>query len=300
MNLGEKIYALRTAKNLSQGDVADALDVSRQSVSKWENNSAIPDLEKIIKLAELFGVSLDELVLDKKVSEASENRAENKSQQSGGLEGEAEKQESSTAAPQAQPRIIIQKESVSSRKIAGIVLLCMAFLVLLVCTLLAGGDGFLAGILFSIPFVACGIICFTVKRHTGLWCVWAVYICVDSYLRWATGINWKLVLWTPYFEASMNYMRLAMAWVEVAAMLALLGYTVYTLAKEPVQITKKQVLLFVGGAVILLALGSFIGTFFIYRWTLLLSAVLDWAILAAVVAAGVAVIRYRKERSAKE
>ena len=54
MNLGEKIYELRTARNLSQGDVADALEVSRQSVSKWENNSAVPDLDKIIKLAELF------------------------------------------------------------------------------------------------------------------------------------------------------------------------------------------------------------------------------------------------------
>lgn len=56
MNLGEKIYELRMKKNLSQGDVADALDVSRQSVSKWENNSAVPDLDKIIKLAELFAL----------------------------------------------------------------------------------------------------------------------------------------------------------------------------------------------------------------------------------------------------
>ena len=36
MNLGENIYRLRTEKNMSQGDLADALEVSRQSVSKWE------------------------------------------------------------------------------------------------------------------------------------------------------------------------------------------------------------------------------------------------------------------------
>ena len=62
MNLGERIYKFRTAQNMSQGDLADALDVSRQSVSKWENNTAVPELDKLIKLAELFEVSLDELV----------------------------------------------------------------------------------------------------------------------------------------------------------------------------------------------------------------------------------------------
>ena len=44
MSIGNNIYKLRTAKNLSQGDLADLLDVSRQSVSKWETDAAIPDL----------------------------------------------------------------------------------------------------------------------------------------------------------------------------------------------------------------------------------------------------------------
>ena len=62
MSLGETIYKLRTKYNLSQGDLADKLSVSRQSVSKWENNTSVPDLDKIIKLSEIFDVSLDELV----------------------------------------------------------------------------------------------------------------------------------------------------------------------------------------------------------------------------------------------
>lgn len=62
MNLGERIYKYRTAKNMSQGDLADALDVSRQSVSKWETGTAVPELDKLVKLAELFEISLDELV----------------------------------------------------------------------------------------------------------------------------------------------------------------------------------------------------------------------------------------------
>ena len=62
MNLGETIYRLRTEKQLSQGELAEMLEVSRQSISKWENNSAVPELEKLLRLSEIFEVSLDELV----------------------------------------------------------------------------------------------------------------------------------------------------------------------------------------------------------------------------------------------
>ena len=62
MDLGERLYQLRKARNLSQGEVADALGVSRQSVSKWENNTSVPELDKLVKLGELFGLTLDELV----------------------------------------------------------------------------------------------------------------------------------------------------------------------------------------------------------------------------------------------
>lgn len=66
MNIGENIYNYRTGKSMSQTDLANALEVSRQSVSKWENNSAVPDLERIIKMSELFEVTLDELVFGTK------------------------------------------------------------------------------------------------------------------------------------------------------------------------------------------------------------------------------------------
>ena len=62
MTLGEKILALRTQKEMSQEDLAAALEVSRQSVSKWETDQSVPDLDKIIRLADLFGVTVDQLV----------------------------------------------------------------------------------------------------------------------------------------------------------------------------------------------------------------------------------------------
>ena len=63
MSLGSSISRLRAEKHLSQEDLAEALKVSRQSVSKWETDSSVPDLDKLVKLSQLFGVTLDELVM---------------------------------------------------------------------------------------------------------------------------------------------------------------------------------------------------------------------------------------------
>lgn len=64
MILAEKIIKLRKQKGWSQEDLALHMGVSRQSVSKWEGMSSLPDLDKIIKLSNLFGVSTDYLLKD--------------------------------------------------------------------------------------------------------------------------------------------------------------------------------------------------------------------------------------------
>ena len=69
MTLGERIYKLRTGKEMSQGDLADALEVSRQSISKWETNGSVPDLDKLVKMSAIFGLSLDELVTGKETEQ---------------------------------------------------------------------------------------------------------------------------------------------------------------------------------------------------------------------------------------
>lgn len=65
MLLAEKITELRKKHGWSQEELAQKLDISRQSVSKWESGGAMPDLDKIIKLSSLFGVSTDYLLKDK-------------------------------------------------------------------------------------------------------------------------------------------------------------------------------------------------------------------------------------------
>ncbi|MCR5507753.1 MAG: helix-turn-helix domain-containing protein [Lachnospiraceae bacterium] len=64
MILADKIINERKKNGWSQEELADMLDVSRQSVSKWEGAQSVPDLQKILKLAELFGVSTDYLLKD--------------------------------------------------------------------------------------------------------------------------------------------------------------------------------------------------------------------------------------------
>lgn len=64
MTLAEKIVYLRRKRNWSQEQLAELLDISRQSVSKWESQAAMPDLDKIVKLSQIFGVSTDQLLRD--------------------------------------------------------------------------------------------------------------------------------------------------------------------------------------------------------------------------------------------
>ena len=65
MTIGEKIAQLRNSCGLSQEALADKLSVSRQSVSKWEMDLAQPQIDKVLMLCELFGVSTDQLLYDK-------------------------------------------------------------------------------------------------------------------------------------------------------------------------------------------------------------------------------------------
>lgn len=81
MILADKIIELRKKAGMSQDELAELMDVSRQSVSKWEGAQSIPDLNKILKMSEIFGVSTDYLLKDdfeKPVPEISETVTDSK------------------------------------------------------------------------------------------------------------------------------------------------------------------------------------------------------------------------------
>ena len=204
MTLGQNIARLRAQKNLSQGDLADALEVSRQSVSKWETGASIPELDKLLRLAELFGVTLDELV-------------KGESAQPEAARGEVPDKESAGAYTAAAPAA--RRET---RQIVGTILLCFGALIGILIMLFAGT---LAGFILALPLFVCGTICLTVRQRTGLWCAWAMYLMVELYLRFAAGVVAGNIFQTFSRLIRLNPMRLAMSWSVALALLALVAST---------------------------------------------------------------------------
>lgn len=193
MSLGSNISRLRAEHHLSQGDLAEALEVSRQSVSKWETDSSVPDLDRLVKLSRVFDVTLDELVMG------------------------AEPQLKVETPP------VMVSPSMPGRKIAGIILFCMSFLAFLVPTVLGG---LLEGLVLAVPFLVCGIICFLAQKRPGLWCAWAVYLLAYIICYYGTGLSWTYIFFTFSWEELGTPVYTIAAWIQVLATLALLVGTV--------------------------------------------------------------------------
>ena len=62
MDLGKKIMTMRNEKNLSQEQLAEKLNVTRQTISNWENGKFYPDIDSLVNLSKFFNVSLDDLL----------------------------------------------------------------------------------------------------------------------------------------------------------------------------------------------------------------------------------------------
>lgn len=241
MDLGENICRLRSGRGMSQGDLAEALDVSRQSISKWETGGAVPELEKLMKLSRLFGVTLDELVTGEAPSPAESPEAANP----------PAKQPDEACGP------------VTARQVVGIVLLGLGLLLALAFTLVSGG--WLAGPVLSSPLWIGGILCLTAKKHPWLWYFWALFFLVDTYLRYATGLSWAVVRMTHLWTPEMNYTRLAIAWCQCLLALALLAGTVWRLGWKPLERTRRNRRLFWCGWALFALLCLLFGSW-LYLW----------------------------------
>lgn len=79
MDLGQRLKQFRTEKHLSQETVAFELNVSRQAVAKWENNTSKPSTANLMAICDLYGISLDELISNKSDELSAEQTEPNKS-----------------------------------------------------------------------------------------------------------------------------------------------------------------------------------------------------------------------------
>ncbi|MBR5826825.1 MAG: helix-turn-helix transcriptional regulator [Clostridia bacterium] len=190
--IGERIYEIRKKRNMSQGELADKLDVSRQTVSKWENNMCLPEVEKLLQLSEALGVTTDYI-----------------------LKGIAEKE--STAEKETvyvyitEPCDEKEEKKRKSRRNAGIVLLTVGGLATVALVLIG----------LIIPAVLTGVVCLVGiilafgEKHPILAAAWTVYIvamcCLSPFMVISPimvfvphNYNWNdaMYLIIPYLEWS--------------------------------------------------------------------------------------------------
>lgn len=140
MSIGTRIYELRTAKNLSQGELADMLDVSRQSVSKWETDMAVPDLDKLIKICDVFEISLDELTGRETINKCEDSK---------------------------------NKTSTSAQKIIGYILFTFSLVVGVIVMLFGTNEAdFIILLPIALAMFVCGLLCIFAGNKAFYWCIW--------------------------------------------------------------------------------------------------------------------------------
>ena len=165
--LGQRIYKYRTERGLSQLELSELLDVSRQSISKWETDVAVPELSKLVKMAEVFGISLDALVLGKDDEQKEEPI-----------------KEEHAAAPIAEIRERSRLKTGFGFCFLGVGIL-LSFLILLLA-----GD-ILAALILFVPFGVSAFFCLKQFRHAALWCFESWYCWIAAYFYYATGAHWS-------------------------------------------------------------------------------------------------------------
>ena len=164
MSLGENISALRAARGMKQDELAAALGVSRQSVSKWETDASVPELDKLVQLAGLFGVTLDGLV---------------------GLE---------PPSPEAPPAAVTVSRP-TTRVIVGAVLLGAGLLWTLLYLAL-----WRALPLLGLYLTVCGALCLLIKRRPGLVIGWLTLAALIPFTWRFTSIRMFSVFSPAYYK----------------------------------------------------------------------------------------------------
>ncbi len=164
MTLGQKICELRNRQNMTQGDLAEKLNVSRRSISKWETDASVPELDKLIMLSNLFNISMDELVRDELI--------------------EKETDEGKKSAEKSIPETAVTGKQMNTQKIIGFILLG-AGIICLPLLFLTGP----AVLIFSAAFIIFSLICFFIKKYAGLIIAWILTIAAMLFIPICTYVN---------------------------------------------------------------------------------------------------------------
>ncbi len=192
MTIGNRLANLRRAKGWSQEYVAELVGVSRQAVSKWEQDRSAPDTYNLIALARLYGVSVEYIAV-----------------------GEAEGETLDSATPQDRPvppppPAPSVRDPQATRRVVGYILLAV------------GLAGMLAGLLVEAIMVILGgflvlggTLCLTVRRHLGLVLTWVFWSVCNGLIVFMTGVLLPLPSVGAELNMSQAFMLLLVAWLMV-------------------------------------------------------------------------------------
>ena len=169
MTLADKIISLRKQKGWSQEELAEKLDVTRQSVSKWESAQSVPDIAKILQISELFGVTTDYLLKD------NEEAAEYTEDAASPTTEETENKDTARAVNMKEAEEYLAVSRASAGKMALATLLCIVSPIALLLLMGAVGAGYISVALENIC-VLIGIIVLLFIVGTAV----IVFICLGS------------------------------------------------------------------------------------------------------------------------
>lgn len=182
MTLGEKISALRNQHEMSQGDLAEKMNVSRQSISKWETDTSVPELDKLILLSEVFHITLDEMV------------------KSDTLEDTSKENELHESENTPQPVQLIIQKTVSTQKIVGFILLTIGLLCCILTPMLGSGLLVIGGYI-----IFCSILCLLVKRYVGLIIGWITLLQAIILTPYFTGVRVFAIFKPGYYQRGISW-----------------------------------------------------------------------------------------------
>ena len=158
MTFGEKITDLRKKNGFTQEELAEKLNITRQTISKWELDQSTPDLEYIGKLSEIFGVSTDYLIKE------NINPGNGYQPFMNGVFYEPPKQSKPSA-------------SMGTAKVFGLVLMIIGA-IMLPLSLITYAILSVTGVVFfpvcicAVLFLICGVVLFVCKKHPIIVCLW--------------------------------------------------------------------------------------------------------------------------------
>ena len=245
MSLGSRIVELRNAQGLSQADLAEAMGVSRQSVSKWETDVSTPDLEKLQNLARYFDLTLDALVY----GEAAAAEAGARHQVSMGPEDntspymdvlrEVDDRFKVDAPPEARtdPRADVAAASrtnpvntacpfLSGLRMPKVVRIGVILIVTwaVISALFVVSMG-IVGPIYTLPLLVFGLSFCFVKRYPGLLACWVNYLLCSVILHVFTNIEPLDSILTLMGKADVSGLGLVFSYIWLVAIVALVVYT---------------------------------------------------------------------------